>query len=290
MCEIGKDFKNLNSYNLEMAKGMEDKLFFLNKLPNVDNGYLFVDFGCADGVMINTLINILGIKHKYIGYDISDAMINLAKTNYNGPIKGDVVFTTYWDDVMEEIKCTNKSKTILILSSVIHEVYSYGTEESIKEFWHDVTNSKFDYIIIRDMCPSNTLTNDKEISHELHDKLIYGKDLKGNDTSYDHQVETFEKKFGSLWYERNMYHFLLKYRWKVNWERECNENYFPINYQDVFEKMKNTPSKYKYNLDYFERFRVPFLDKCIKEDIGIELDQFTHIKAIFSRSFIKVNE
>ena len=34
MCEIGKDFKNLNSYNSEMAKGMEDKLFFLNKLPD----------------------------------------------------------------------------------------------------------------------------------------------------------------------------------------------------------------------------------------------------------------
>jgi hypothetical protein len=54
--------------------------------------------------------------------------------------------------------------------------------------------------------------------------------------------------------------------------------------------MKHTPEYYKYNLDYFERFRVPFLDKCIKEDIGIELDQCTHIKAIFSRSFTKVNE
>ena len=97
-------------------------------------------------------------------------------------------------------------------------------------------------------------------------------------------VEDFEKTHGSIWYEKNMYHFLLKYRWRVNWARECKENYFPITYQEIFEHIKNTPAYYKYNVDYFERFRVPFLDKCIKEDFGIELDQYTHIKAIFSKT------
>lgn len=285
MCEIGKDFKNLNLYNSEMTKGMEDKLFFLNKLPKSETGYCFVDFGCADGSMINALTSICNDENNwFIGYDISETMIDLAKSNYHGPSKAEVRFYSDWNQIYPSIMVMPQKK-VLILSSVIHEVYSYGTEESIKEFWNQVTNSTFDYIVIRDMCPSNTLTNDKEISHELHDKLVYN---HGGD--YDHQMETFEKKFGSLWYERNMYHFLLKYRWKVNWERECNENYFPINYQDVFEKIEHTSPHYKYNLDYFERFRVPFLDKCIKEDIGIELDQFTHIKAIFSRSFIKVNE
>jgi len=285
MCEIGKEFKNLNLYNSEMAKGMEDKLFFLNKLPKSDTGYLFVDFGCADGAMINALTSICNDENNwYIGYDISETMIDLAKTNYHGPSKAEVHFYSDWRSIYPGIRCMSQKK-VLILSSVIHEVYSYGTEESIIKFWNYVTNSTFDYIVIRDMCPSNTLTNDKEISHELHDKLIYN-----HDGDYDYQVKTFEAKFGSLWYERNMYHFLLKYRWKVNWNRECNENYFPINYQDIFEKMKNTPKYYKYNLDYFERFRVPFLDKCIKEDIGIELDQYTHIKAIFSRSIVKIDE
>jgi len=285
MCEIGKDFKNLGSYNLEMSKGMEDKLFFLNKLPKSETGYCFVDFGCADGAMINALTSICNIeKDFFIGYDISETMINLARSNYHGPSKAAVRFYSDWRSIFPGV-LGQPQKTVLILSSVIHEVYSYGTEESIKEFWDQVTNSTFDYIVIRDMCPSNTLTNDKEISHELHDKLIYN-----HGSGYDYQIKTFEEKFGSLWYERNMYHFLLKYRWKVNWERECNENYFPINYQDILENMKHTPAYYKYDLNYFERFRVPFLDKCIKEDIDIELDQYTHIKAIFSRSFIKVIE
>ena len=74
-----------------------------------------------------------------------------------------------------------------------------------------------------------------------------------------------------------MIHFLLKYRWKVNWERECYENYFPITIQNLLEYFKN------FNIDYFERFRVPFLDKCIKKDYNIELEDYTHIKAIFTK-------
>ena len=38
-----------------MAKGMEDKLFFLNELPK-NYEYTFVDFGCADGTLINYLV------------------------------------------------------------------------------------------------------------------------------------------------------------------------------------------------------------------------------------------
>lgn len=46
--EIGAKFKNITSYNLEMIKSLEDKLFFVEKFPKNEN-YTFVDFGCADG-------------------------------------------------------------------------------------------------------------------------------------------------------------------------------------------------------------------------------------------------
>ena len=73
---------------------------------------------------------------------------------------------------------------------------------------------------------------------------------------------------------------MLKYRWKVNWDREVHENHFPIYVENLIKKITD---KDFYKIDYLERFRVPFLDKCIKEDFGIELDDFTHIKAIFSK-------
>lgn len=46
--EIGAKFKNIISYNLEMTKSLEDKLFFAEKFPKNEN-YTFVDFGCTDG-------------------------------------------------------------------------------------------------------------------------------------------------------------------------------------------------------------------------------------------------
>lgn len=279
MCEIGTKFANIQYYNKEMQKGMEDKLFFLDKLPT-GKTYTFVDFGCADGAMINALTHILGIKHLYIGYDISDTMINLARTNYNGPVDAEVQFTTNWEDVKEMMKDGNshRDNTVLILSSVIHEVYSYGTDESIKEFWNNVLNSGFDYVVIRDMCPSadiETLASQKNI-----DKINYT-------IGSTKQVIEFCRTWGSLSSQKNLVHFLLKYRWKVNWKREVKENYFPITVEELLHKFltgKNT-----FNIDYFERFRVPFLDKCIKEDFDIELEDYTHIKAIFTKKFKNAN-
>ena len=36
-----------------------------------------------------------------------------------------------------------------------------------------------------------------------------------------------------------------------------------------------------FNIKYLERFRVPYLDECFRKDFDIELEDNTHIKAIF---------
>lgn len=270
MCEIGKKFTDIQYYNKEMQKGMEDKLFFLEKIPK-DN-YIFIDFGCADGSMINALSSILAGNHnKYIGYDISETMIDLARTNYHGPVNANVIFTSDWEEVEKNIKWTTictEYKSVLILSSVIHEVYSYANNQNdITQFWNRVINSGFDYIIIRDMCPSKDIDRNSDI--HLIDKV--------RDKADRMLLEEFEGKWGSIHNNKNLIHFLLKYRWKVNWKRECYENYFPIYTQDLLKNFKD------FNIDYFERFRVPFLDKCMWDDYNIKINDFTHIKAIFTK-------
>ncbi len=271
MCEIGKKFTDIQYYNKEMQKGMEDKLFFLDKLPK-NTDYIFVDFGCADGSMINALSSILeGHYNTYVGYDISKTMLDLAKTNYHGPANADVIFTDKWDEVKTNINRNYKRKSVLILSSVIHEVYSYArNQNSIPKFWNRVINSDFDYIVIRDMCPSEDINRNS--NSDLTFKVMH------NATAL--QISDFIKKWGSIDNNKNLVHFLLKYRWKVNWERECTENYFPITIQDLLMFFKD------FNVDYFERFRVPFLEKCWKEDFGIEINDYTHIKAIFEKKKI----
>ena len=270
MCEIGKTFANVNYYNKEMQKGMEDKLFFLDRIPK-NNNYVFVDFGCADGTMINALASIFDSEKTsnktYIGYDISETMINIAKTNYHGPVNADVIFTTDWAEV--EKRFNPYRKTVLILSSVIHEVYSYAKDENdITTFWNRVLNTGFDYIIIRDMCPSDDI--DRMSTNWIATRI---RQMADRD-----MLKDFEYEWGSISNNRNLIHFLLKYRWKVNWNREVHENYFPIS-SNILVQMFND----NFNIDYFERFRLPWWEQCWRKDFDIEINDYTHVKAIFTK-------
>jgi hypothetical protein len=276
MSEIGNSFKSIQFYNKEMKKGMEDKLFFVDKLPK-NQSYCFVDFGCADGSMISALAEIYKNtnqnQYKFIGYDISETMIDLARTNYSGPLYTSVKFTTNWNEVKSEMPFLKNYKNVLILSSVIHEVYSYADENhTIDDFWKKVLCSGFDYIIIRDMCPSDDI-------NRTSDKSDFMKISTNNHPDIKRELLDFCGHWGTIDNYKNLVHFLLKYRWKVNWNREVNENYFPITIQDLFEKFGEYSNVYI--LHYFERFRVPFLDQCFKEDFDIELNDYTHIKAIY---------
>lgn len=268
--EVGKKFKNIDSYNENMSKHIKDKLFWVDYLPE-NKDYVIIDFGCADGAMINYLCEInkeSKQKNTYIGYDISETMIKIAKTNFHGDSSDDVVFTSSWDNVKNMLNFNKDKVKVLVLSSIIHEVYSYAeTENDVDIFWDRVLNTGFDYIMVRDMMVSYD-TIRKTASND-YDNLF----LNGNSK----QLEEFQKIHGNVDIVKNMLHFLLKYRWKINWEREVAEDYFPIFIEDFLEIMKS------YNIIYFERFRVQFLDDEIKKDFNIGLTDYTHVKGVFSK-------
>ncbi len=278
--EIGGEFTSLDSYNLNMAKGMDDKMFFIEKLPfeKYDN-WVFVDFGCADGVMENALSMIMkkrGMNGKIIGYDISESMINIAKNKFKdlSTPEVEVIFTTNWKDVEDAVSKDKDNKYVLICSSVIHEVYSYANgQDDINWFWKIVNNTGFDYVCVRDMMASES------IEHPTDEKLLekFYDSVNENKPELLKYIKEFEDNFGSLEENKNFVHYLLKYRWTTNWTREVNENYFSIMVEEFLSKMSG------FKQMYFEQFRVHFLEKCWKEDFGIEIEDNTHIKAIFAK-------
>lgn len=276
--EVGINFKNIISYNENMAKGLADKLFFLEHLNiSKDKSYIFVDFGCADGTLLDALYEIMeraGVHAYYIGYDISDTMIDFAKTKFSHRTDS-IMFTTKWADVKEKVTTWSRMESVLILSSVIHEVYSYAEcEDDINLFWHRVLNSNFKYICVRDMMPEADIERKtpSDIYNKFNEHFICGDSLLV-------YRDEFEKIWGNTWESNKQFiHFLLKYRWTINWDREVDENYFPIYVHEFLNIMK------MYNINYLNRFRVPFLDKCWKEDFNIEIEDYTHIKAIFEKS------
>ena len=272
-----KDFTDINSYNKNMAKPMDDKLFFLEKLDWDDN--IIVDFGCADGRVLAEIKNrletmYLGKRNRffYIGYDISPVMIDFAKTNWDGDGR-QVLFTSNWNDVIKAIEDHNEMKPVLFLSSVIHEVYSYAkNEEEITEFWGRVLNTGFKYVVVRDMMVDKSVNrlNGYDIPYQL--KNTFTLDCY----RYEPYLKEFEARWGKITKNKNAVHFLLKYPWTINWERENNENYLPLYTNDLVRIMIQ-----RYDIEYFKHYILQFVYDRVLHDWGLHLKDNTHVKAIF---------
>lgn len=257
------NISNREVYNTRMARTVIDKIFFLAHI----DADVFVDFGCANGEVLRAINNFVP-ESMCIGYDISLEMINEAKSLS----PDNFIFTNSLRDV-ERIVTKEREKgrkVCLILSSVIHEIYSYSTPQEVHDFWVFANEwGLFDYIAIRDMAYSSL---DDKFSHiELnHLTKIASRD-------YNKEINDFTKKWGSIDEGVNAIHFLLKYQYKENWDREVAENYLPISFSTYFKKLSF------YKCIYQHRYVLPYIKKCILRDFGLELKIPTHCQLIFER-------
>lgn len=256
-----EEIKDFNTYVSGMKKSYIDKLFFMDKVKDINT---VVDFGCADGAMIREMYKAQP-ELKYIGIDNNPAMIDIAniKTDKDCNI----------DYITEFNNSISYSNAVLNLSSVIHEVYSYCKYDEIKEFWTNVFWRGFKYISIRDFCVSKTVNRTADMND--YTKLVRSSD----EYKIGNLVNDFESIWGSLRDNRNMIHFLLKYRYKSNWDREVRENYFPITLEQLLSLIPTD----KYEIVYFEDYVLPFTKDTVKHDFDIDLHDNTHVKLLLRR-------
>lgn len=242
---------DIKKYNDQMAKSMGDKLFFLNKISATDVDKI-VDFGCANG----ELFKYVPSNWDLVGVDNNEEMKKQAIANFP---KAKIV------DNLNKVETTNN--TLLNMSSVIHEVYSYCSKKEINEFWKSVFNSNYKYIVIRDMMISD-ITDRPLRKQDLNDI----ENMKNQTTFQD-----FEKVWGCKTY-RNLIHYLLKYRYTENWERELHENYLPITLEQLLKKI---PSDYEFI--YLNRYTLPFIKNTVFETYGHTIRENTHAQIILKR-------
>ena len=161
---------DIEVYTNGMKKGMQDKLWFLDKIPFwIKNIY---DFGCADGSLLKS-IHEINPNFSLIGYDPNDRMIEIAKEKNPG---------LYLCKPMKKLR----PYTLINCSSVFHEIHSYGTVESIAEDYDNIFNVGADYIAIRDMFYS-----EDDYSFILDDAIKL----------YDKADKEYLKSFSSEWGE-----------------------------------------------------------------------------------------
>ena len=253
----GYNIDNLKSYFRGMSEGLQDKLFFMDKIKNMD---VIVDFGCANGYILQQ-INKISPHIKLIGYDIDEKMLSSAEKNLHHT---NITLVENWK--LAESIISQYINPTLLLSSVIHEVYSYSNNNKNNYFWNNqVFNDKFKYVVIRDMMPS--------LDYYKFNMSDVDKIRSKSDTKY---LSQFENRWGSIDDDfKTLLHWILKYRFTDNWDRELNENYLPLTIETLKSKI---PKKWK--IVHEEHYVLPFLQKTIMNDFGVNLNQPTHIKMI----------
>ena len=250
---------NIEVYNKNMSMSMYDKTFFIDKI----DAKLFVDFGCADGALME-FCKFLVPDINFIGYDIDPKMVCLAKDRMGEHAP----FTIDWKDVSKEIfRVGSGGKTAIILSSLIHEVYSYGSQRDVDLFWERVFNTEFNYIVIRDLIPSLSINR----TSDMNDVACVLRES-------DDMLIKFEQTWGSIEQNKNLVHYLMKYRYKENRDREIRENYFPLYREELLRKI---PKEYK--ITFHDHYVLPYVKNQVKKDFGIDLMDNTHMKLILER-------
>ena len=248
--------ENYDVYTSGMEKSMEDKLFWLNRIPKKEYSVV-IDYGCADGTFLKKVREHNPDCFLY-GIDIDDLMLEKAKEK----VGRNAVF------VHESMLGTpaQLNGDVINLSSVLHEIYSYKTEKEICNFLDYINGHK--YICIRDMCIDDVKTNNMYVP-----ELMYK-----DDAEKTRRLE-FEEIWGPITEPKNFVHYMLKYRYVENWKREVKENYLPISYK----RFNALARILGYDIVYERHYTLPFLKEKILEDWGYEITIPTHIQMIWKR-------
>ena len=244
--------KNMDVYNAGMRKSMLDKIWWLDKIN--DDIYVVLDYGCADGALLS-IVHEMNRDMTLIGYDFNEDMIKLAKSNLPDGF--------FFDNYAKANIFTPENHTVLVASSVFHEIENYSHD--VMTEYERIFNNGYKYIAIRDMFVS-------EKSYGISDQLTVAKVRQ--QFSYD-KLQEFESNIGSINYNENLLQFFLTYRYKENWDREVRENYFPHTIEEFLHKIPDW-----YEVVHFEHYTLPFVREQVWKDFGVQLNEPTHGKIL----------
>lgn len=264
---------DMESYIGSMSKTLYDKCWWIDKIS--DEIDTVVDYGCAQGdlaVMINRVDP--SKRWKYIGVDSSQEMLAIAKHNFAFHFTEiDAAFT---NDISEALSIIDPGKTVLVLNSVLHEIYSYLSEHDQDILFNKLFRSGFKYVAVRDMYRGAALNY--QFDYDLLEAI--------ESSDYNKKWEAFKE----ICKQRNdessqddrlqLQEFLLKYRYDANWQRESREQYLWNWFKSLVDK-KYVCFSSPYDCVFRNEFNIPFLSQRVEQDFGCYWKEPTHMKALF---------
>ena len=110
---------NYEAYYDELNRAMYDKLWWLDKVE--DSVDTILDFGCSNAAMYGAIREMMPGRFRYIGIDSDPRKLADAAASYP-----EAAFFTSTDEAEGSF---DPDRTVLVLSSVIHELYAYLSVE-----------------------------------------------------------------------------------------------------------------------------------------------------------------
>ena len=262
-------------YTDGMRKSMSDKTWFIDKIDGAD---CIVDYGCADGALLQYIRDSMPGVFDLIGIDVDVEMLHLAANLLNDGSNSPILLTQ--PKPFKDVCGESTYNSCLNCGSVIHEVYSYGSSKSIDKFWDFAFNSGFKYISIRDMAMSKIeISNSYTVIDDALRKISnYNKHHPGSQKRFNEFIHYIgeDRIEPDTW--RSIVHYLLKYRYITNWDREMRENYLPLFTEEIILKIPNS-----YRVKYYEHYTLQYLKDRVMDDFGIDLNTKTHYKLLLER-------
>lgn len=262
---------NNDIYLQRMQAGLYDKVHWIDKIDS--NVNTIIDFGAATGDLFKFIEDMFPGKFTFIGIETNEDF--LANTYPNA---------TYYKSIYD-VEC-DWEHAILVMNSVIHEIYSYLNSEVFKDILTYVLNKHIRHIAIREMYLSYS---DKYYALDWANDIavfankVYKKQWAEHLASYsaDEPKDIIKQAI----------EFVLKYTYIENWNREVNERYL---HNEMFDDIGHVLSKYNFhnenskNTCYYFDYEVPFtipqqIDRIVTDFGYFPDDVNTHTKLLITR-------
>lgn len=247
------EINNPDRYLERMSKPLQEKLKIAKFIPSEAKTVL--DVGCADGVVTIALANLFPEK-KFVGIDLNKEFIALANEKARG-LKN----VTFENGYLRERLADPERFDVVLFCSVLHEFFSYGegisTVVKALSDAHEMLNPGGS-LIIRDMILYDYAEESTLWIEEMVSKVRSKEGM-------DQPIGDFENIFGKIDTVRSLNHFLLKYMYRDNWERESKENYVPVSFEKYDQIFKLLGMKV-----LFQRSStIPYLKEKWQNDFGL---------------------
>lgn len=243
-------------YLARMAGPVQDKLRPTLYFPR--NPQTILDVGCADGAVTLEIAKMFP-QSLVKGIDLDLGFIDQANRNAQERAVKNVVFEqAYIRDVLDR----NEEFDVITSISVNHEIASYGNGKSslvgalarFKEMLRDEDS----VIGIRDMILHESAKSSDFMMPQVIDKIR-------TNESITPRLKDFEELNGDLKTQESVNHFLLKYMYTANWDRELREHYLPFSAEEYNRLLPLMDLQ----IVHQEYYLLPFLKNKWMQDFGL---------------------